>query len=481
MLFACASRFTTPCRPLLILLASFSLSLFIAASAHAAEYYVAPNGSDSNPGSLAAPWKTPRHAARYALKPGDTVYFRGGDYVIDKWMTFNKPGTSTAPITYKNYQGETPTIVFNPPPNPDGRTALYISGAYSIVDGINFRLPEEVRRRTIIDQTFSTSDGRANQNAVGAVGIYATGGILRNCHIDNFSQTPVYNGGENITVEFCKMTNNASHGLYISSRNSIYRYNVLDGSRGFNNQMGFQVQYLKSKGNKIYGNLVINGEAAGFVISGQASSNEIFNNVFVGAGASTAPGGIGWAIGFYCEDGPIGSGNKIYNNTFIGATASGLINPGTNPRCNGVVPGTRVEIYNNIFHPSTPVQVGLSTPNVNNNIFYNVRGSAPPGNILVNPNLKNPGGTASEDAMLTAGSPAIDKAISPFPINDYQGGKRPFPVGGLADIGAFEFGAPPGEEKGPLGGGVPAGGIPASGSTSGGGGSDYFGLGNCLK
>ena len=58
----------------------------------------------------------------------------------------------------------------------------------------------------------------------------------------------------------------------------------------------------------------------------------------------------------------------------------------------------------------------------------------------------------SADAMLTTGSPAIDKAISPFSFNDYQGGKRPF--GAAADIGAFEFGAPPGPLSGPLGGGV---------------------------
>jgi hypothetical protein len=51
--------------------------------------------------------------------------------------------------------------------------------------------------------------------------------------------------------------------------------------------------------------------------------------------------------------------------------------------------------------------------------------------------------------MLREGSPAIDKATSGAPALDYRSGKRP--VGAAADIGAFEFGAPPGPGGGPLG------------------------------
>ncbi len=48
------------------------------------EYYVAPNGNDSNPGTLAEPWATPVKASQ-AAQAGDTVYFREGVYCRCTW------------------------------------------------------------------------------------------------------------------------------------------------------------------------------------------------------------------------------------------------------------------------------------------------------------------------------------------------------------------------------------------------------------
>ena len=45
-------------------------------------YYVSPSGSDSNSGTIDAPLAT-LNAAQTRLSAGDTVYFRGGTYVID--------------------------------------------------------------------------------------------------------------------------------------------------------------------------------------------------------------------------------------------------------------------------------------------------------------------------------------------------------------------------------------------------------------
>jgi hypothetical protein len=464
----------------LAMFAGFAVGLFASASAYAAEYYVSPSGSDSNPGTLAAPWKTPKKALGYALNPGDTVWFRGGDYIIESYLTFNKKGTQGSPITYKNYNGETPTIVYNGPPREARIPIAFISGNYSIVDGINFRLPEEMRRKTMIDNTYIVSDGRANTSAVAGPALYGTGVILRNCHVDNFSQSGAYNKATNGIVENCRFTNNGSHGLYIAGKNSVFRYNILDGSRAYSNQQGFQIQYETAVGNKIYGNTIINGQASGFVISGRASYNEVFNNVFINAGGKSS-GTFGYAISVFCEDGIPKEGNKVYNNTFIGKTNSGLIAGGTctsgltkcdfhspdgfssemtRAECNAELARKRpiaeiIEIRDNIFYPSSPVPVspigaGLnsSMPSVKNNIFYNVKGSVPAGNMLVDPKLENPRGVNAKGAMLLAGSPAIDKASnSSIPPFDYQHGVRP--INGISDIGAFEFGSPAGS-GGPL-------------------------------
>src|ERR1043166_8406211 len=52
-----------------------------AAAAYSAEYFVAPNGKDSNPGTLSEPFESINRAQR-AAHPGDTVYLRGGVYKV---------------------------------------------------------------------------------------------------------------------------------------------------------------------------------------------------------------------------------------------------------------------------------------------------------------------------------------------------------------------------------------------------------------
>jgi hypothetical protein len=58
--------------------------LFICLSISAATYYVATDGDDGNPGTLAQPWATWGKAFNATeIQPGDTVYFRGGVYQKD--------------------------------------------------------------------------------------------------------------------------------------------------------------------------------------------------------------------------------------------------------------------------------------------------------------------------------------------------------------------------------------------------------------
>lgn len=100
---------------------TFAASAFLCLGSYlnAADYYVATDGSDSNAGTLLAPFATIQHAAT-VLSPGDTCYIRGGSYyqntVID-----GLHGTSSLPITFTNYSNETVTF--------DGSQALADLGA----------------------------------------------------------------------------------------------------------------------------------------------------------------------------------------------------------------------------------------------------------------------------------------------------------------------------------------------------------------
>src|SRR4051794_3576913 len=61
-----------------VLAVLFAAPLF-PAEARAADYYVAPGGSDGADGSIAAPFATVGHGQELA-KAGDTVWIRGGVY-----------------------------------------------------------------------------------------------------------------------------------------------------------------------------------------------------------------------------------------------------------------------------------------------------------------------------------------------------------------------------------------------------------------
>ena len=85
----------------------------------AADFYVATNGNDAAPGTLAQPFRTVNRArlAVEALKPRVsgrtiTVLIRNGAYYLPATWTFtqNDSGTAATPILYANYPGETPVI-----------------------------------------------------------------------------------------------------------------------------------------------------------------------------------------------------------------------------------------------------------------------------------------------------------------------------------------------------------------------------------
>jgi parallel beta-helix repeat protein len=93
-------------------------------------FYVATDGNDSNPGTLALPWKTIQYAVNKA-NPGNTIFVRGGTY--SESVKITRSGWPSLPITLTRYNGEVVTI------NGGEDVALYPHGAtpkYWIIDGL---------------------------------------------------------------------------------------------------------------------------------------------------------------------------------------------------------------------------------------------------------------------------------------------------------------------------------------------------------
>jgi hypothetical protein len=90
-----------------------------ARSASAAEYYVAPDGNDSNPGTMTSPFATLQRGHDVAAA-GDTVWIRGGTYAPTTGKStmagyvISKSGTSdTNRIKFWAYPGEHPVFDFS--------------------------------------------------------------------------------------------------------------------------------------------------------------------------------------------------------------------------------------------------------------------------------------------------------------------------------------------------------------------------------
>ena len=102
------------------------MTLLVPAAAAATTYYVSPTGSDSNTGTMAAPFASWARA-QTAAAAGDTVYFRGGTYRYTDATTtcggstsatvnavvLSKSGAQGNTINYWAYPGESPVFDFS--------------------------------------------------------------------------------------------------------------------------------------------------------------------------------------------------------------------------------------------------------------------------------------------------------------------------------------------------------------------------------
>ena len=76
-------------------------------------WYLSPEGSDSNPGTLTQPFYS-LNKAWTVIFAGDTVFLRGGTYQYNSTQyLINKKGTATNTIKIWAYPGEIPVITRN--------------------------------------------------------------------------------------------------------------------------------------------------------------------------------------------------------------------------------------------------------------------------------------------------------------------------------------------------------------------------------
>jgi parallel beta-helix repeat protein len=279
-------------------------SLVHAQKSEAGTYYVAPNGSDSNPGTENQPFQTIYTGAR-ALMPGDTLYVKNGTYTGTLAFYGRPSGTSwNSPVTIAAYPGDRPVIQ----PNRDDYTFYISYTSYMVIDGF------------FID------------GANGSSGIKITDSAshirIQNSEIANaFNGIEMNDGTEGNELMNLEVHHNRAYGIYIATGHNV----VEDCS--IHNNGGYGIHAYNGSGgvdNNIIRNNEISGNGGSGIILTHGESNEISDNII------SANRGFGIEINYGASRSYV-SGNTIYgngdsdiyidrscSNTFIGSNYGGV-------------------------------------------------------------------------------------------------------------------------------------------------------------
>lgn len=233
-------------------------------------------------------------AAYLQLKPGDTMYMRGGTYEVKGFDVSGIAGTPDNWITIRNYPGETPVISAVSTGLGVSKTAQYI-----VFDGLRL------------------------QGNRGGDGIKSMGGshiIFRNIHqSDAWLGFRGMYGIHDIVVENCTFERNGSHGIYWGTNAECpenYNLSVIGSVMRDNGKHGFQH-------NGIAHNLVVEGnEISGNTLGGVSLINGVSDSRIVG---NTIHDNVRQGVIFYLYDDsrpenhilPFPLSNNVVRDNFI--------------------------------------------------------------------------------------------------------------------------------------------------------------------
>lgn len=103
-----------------------------------AQIFVAPTGEDTNPGTFELPLKNISTAINKA-QAGDTIYLRGGVYLLSARISISKSGNALSKYHLISYNGERPILDFSSMPVNSSNRGISLSGSYWYIYGIDVK------------------------------------------------------------------------------------------------------------------------------------------------------------------------------------------------------------------------------------------------------------------------------------------------------------------------------------------------------
>ena len=267
-------------------------------------YYVSTSGNDTNPGTLAAPWRHIQYAMD-RVGGGSTVNVLTGVY--NELVTFKNSGSSGNYVVLQNYSGNTP-----------------------IIDGAGLPISGEVGLVTIANKQYVKLIGFEIRNlkAGGASSAFPQGISVRG----NGAFIEILNNKVHDIENSCRRC--GAHGIAVYGRDpsaSIHDL-LIDGNEVYNGKFGWSES------------MVLNGNVENFTVSNNiVHDNDNIGIDFIGFEGENPDPALDRA-----RDGTV-VGNMVYNINSYGNPAYG------NERSAGgiyVDGGTRIVIERNIVHHS---------------------------------------------------------------------------------------------------------------------------------
>jgi len=290
------------------------LSLFVSLSVMGATYYVAPNGSDGNNGSISQPYAT-LNKAWTVVSAGDIIYMRGGTYYFSsQQMLRGKNGSAGNHIKVWAYPGETPVLSRGSSYDYEYSCGIYFVGNYVHFKGLEITGYRQLNQNVWSGLWVQNSD----HNIFEALNIHHNGHglFIREDSDDNLvlnsdfhhnsdpETSPAYENADGLQiayipsgrsnrVEGCRMWSNSDDGLdlwrnegYVSIKNSwAWSNGYIPGTgTAAGNGNAFKLgqqnidhgsQVLRSIKNCV----TYNNRQRGFDQNGARCQVELFNNI----------------------------------------------------------------------------------------------------------------------------------------------------------------------------------------------------------
>ncbi len=273
------------------------VTLATACSTFGGIYYVAmpsDGGNNANPGTLAQPWATVEKASR-TMGAGDTVYVRGGSYILSKTLD-PRSGAPGAPISFVGYAGEVATI----------------DGAGDTIASLNHSS----------DISFENLRFTSTNGDVGACMFYLEASHRMKFTDCEFFGMPPEVGSANTSVIKC-MATSQGNSTDCEFRNNYFHDNGTPGIWMYDTD-GWIIENnefrncRKAIGGKdepynmlVRRNLIVGSSQIAFYFAGQSGGNNVTvtENIIARSSLGIYVGGLGTA-------GSTRDGFKFYNNTF---------------------------------------------------------------------------------------------------------------------------------------------------------------------